>query len=81
MTNEVQSTDGKREIKFLSYAVYVCDGYKRVGFISRWGIMDFDTSLNARDWKGFSYDEVWEVHKTLNFFGIAHSVLAMSDLI
>ena len=83
MKGEKQDNNNKREIKFLSYAIYVCDGYKRVGFISRWEKkeMDFATSLDARDWRPFSYDEVWEVRKVLNFFGITHCVLAVSDLI
>lgn len=69
----------RREIKFLSYAVYVCDGYKRVGFITRWDAMDFATSLNAQDWHPFTAEEVWRVHEVLNFHGITHFILAMSD--
>lgn len=71
----------QREIKFLSYAIYVRDGYKRVGFITRWDAMDFATSLNPLDWRPFTVKEVWRVHGVLNFHGIAHSVLAMSDII
>lgn len=73
--------DELKEIKFLSYAIYVCDGYKHVGFITRWDVMDFATSLDARDWHPFTSEEVWKVHKILNFHGIAHSVLAMTDIL
>lgn len=63
-----------------SYAVYVCDGYKRVGFITRWNTMDFATSLDAKDLRPFTVEEAMEAHKVLNFHGIAHSILAMTDI-
>ena len=72
--------DIQKGIGILSYAVYVCDGYKRVGFITRWNTMDFATSLDAKDWHPFTAEEAMEAHKVLNFHGIAHSILAMTDI-
>ena len=72
--------DIQKGIRLLSYTVYVCDGYKRVGFITRWNTMDFATSLDAKDRRPFTAEEALAAHKVLNFHGIAHSILAMAEV-
>ena len=68
--------ENKYTVTILNFSVYVLDGYDRMGFISRWGKCEMETTLDFDRRKAFSVDELPEVCRVLDYHGIRHSVVA-----
>lgn len=62
------------------YAVYILDGWQRIGWVSRWEPpMNVTTSFDFRSAVAFDADEAASVKDLLGRFGIMCGVFARTD--
>lgn len=62
------------------YAIYILDGWRKVGWVSRWEPpMNAEVSLDFRDAKKFDDIDAAFALDTLNHFGVAAEVFARTE--
>lgn len=69
-----------REVKLLSISIYILDGYRKIGFISRLDTLDLETTLDFNNKMVFSIEEAERVARILNFHGIRHCFIGNLDI-